>query len=522
MGDMRPFLIDRLLDPQAFPHPVEPPQIVETHISWVILTGEYAYKIKKPVNLGFLDFTSLERRKHYCEEELRLNRRTTPELYLGVVPIAETPAGPRVGEEPAVEYAVRMRQFPASARLDRQLESGRLRPQHLRTLAKTVADFHLSLPPLPVDDPVPMTARLTQFALDNFTAIRAAYGRNPVPPLLPQIEAWMRKQIERMAPVFANRALQGFIRECHGDLHLANTARLAERIILFDCLEFDADLRNIDLMNDAGFLVMDLMAHGRDDLAIVFLNDYLEHTGDYAGLAVIRFYLVYRCMVRAKVAAMQPEAINGVGKHTLRYLQLANRLAIRSRPPRLLIMHGFSGVGKTWLGDRLISAMPAIRVRSDLERKRLHGLQALDRSDSGLATGLYASEVTDRTYQHLADCCEAILRARFDVIADATFLRHWQRSLLVGRARHARAVPVILDCTASIATLRQRIRRRLEDPCRVSEAGEEVLDYQLSHHEKLVPEECRITIPVNLEHGVDLPLLVHKLRSFQGTAIAWA
>ncbi len=513
---MKPPLIDKLLDPSVFPHPVETLQIVETHISWVILTGEYAYKIKKPVNLGFLDFTSLARRKHFCEEELRLNRRITPELYLGVVPIADTPDGPRVGREPAVEYAVRMRQFSAGARLDRQLEAGRLTTQHIRTLAKTVADFHLSLPPLPVDDPAPMIKRLAQFALDNFTAIRAAFGSSTVPALLSQIEAWTRMQIRSIPPVFANRALQGFIRECHGDLHLANTARLGERVILFDCLEFDNDLRCIDLMNDAGFLVMDLMAHGRDDLALVFLNDYLEHTGDYAGLAMIRFYLVYRCMVRAKVAALQPEARNGARKHTLRYLQLASKLANHSRPPRLLIMHGFSGVGKTWLGDRLISAMPAIRVRSDLERKRLHGLPARARSDSGLATGIYASEATDRTYEHLAGCCEAALRASFDVIADATFLRQRQRALLVERARQAQAIPIILDCSASIATVRHRIRQRLEDPGRVSEAGEDVLDYQLAHHESLASDELRITVPVNLENGVDIPLLAHGLRNFEG------
>jgi aminoglycoside phosphotransferase family enzyme/predicted kinase len=515
---MNTALIKSLRNTSAFPHAVKNLKILETHISWVILTGEFAYKIKKPVDLGFVDFTSLERRKYFCEEELRLNQRMTPDLYLDVVPIAETAAGPRIGQEPAVEYAVRMRQFPHEARLDHQLELGRLYMEDMRALAEMVAGFHESLPPKRVINSAEEVTRIRRFALDNFTQIKTAFDGSTAPPDLSQIEAWTQQQLETLTPLMENRALDGFIREGHGDLHLANIARPENRLILFDCLEFNPELRWIDPINDIAFLVMDLITNGREDLAFTFLNAYLEQTGDYGGIAVLRFYLVYRCLVRAKVAAIQPGDSSDCGAsrsadNSRRYLQIAKILVNHSTPPRLFITHGFSGVGKTWLGDRLIGKIPAIRIRSDVERKRLFNLAPGERSDSGVESGLYTASATDRTYQHLAGLCDIGLRARFNMIADATFLQRRHRVLFLDLADRLQVMPVILDCSAAVETLRNRIRTRATDPQHVSEADLGVLEHQLAHHDPLTADEKKLTIQVSLDQDIDFSTLIQHIAS---------
>ena len=497
--------LDRLLDESAFPHAVEQVELLETHISWVILTGKLAYKIKKPVDLGFVDFTSLARRKYFCEEELRLNQRTAPELYLDVVPIAETEEGLRIGREPAIEYAVRMRQFPGDARLDHQLELGRLTEDDMLAAAEVIASFHRSLPPKPCVHPTDEINRASQHALDNFTQIRTALSGELFQQLLSQLEAWTRAQIELLKPAFKDRALGGFIREGHGDLHLANMVKLENRIVLFDCLEFDPELRWLDLMNDIAFLAMDLMAHGREDLAYAFLDSYLQQTGDYPGIAVLRFYLVYRCLVRAKVAALQSS-----GK-TPAYLDLARSLVDHSRTPRLFLMHGFSGSGKSWLSSRLMSALGAIRVLSDLERKRMHGLSSSQSSQSGIETGLYDASATERTYECLAHYCAVGLRAGFDMIADASFLQQRQRQRFVDLAKQLQVELIILDCTAPLETLRERIQKRAADPLNASEADLAVLEHQLTHHDPLTDQEKQCAIQIAMGEACDFAGLLRQL-----------
>lgn len=512
---MKPGGIDSLLQAAAFPHAVAKLELIETHISWIILTGEFAYKIKKPVDLGFVDFSSLARRKYFCEEELRLNQRTAPDLYLDIVPIAATAQGLRIGQQPAIEYALRMRQFPGDARLDRQLESGRLTVNDMLAAAQVIADFHDSLSATPLHHPADEIARISQFALDNFTQIRAALNDDQFHPLLIRLEAWTRRQIALLDPAFKDRAAGGFVREGHGDLHLANMVTLERRIVLFDCLEFDPGLRWLDLMNDIAFLVMDLMAHRREDLAYTFLNAYLEHTGDYPGIAVLRFYLVYRCLVRAKVAAMQlggnwAGAADSPDEKTRRYLELARSLVEPSMAPRLLLMHGFSGAGKSWLSSRLMGGLGAIRVRSDLERKRLHGLARGQSSGSGIEAGLYDARATEQTYDLLARYCETGLRAGFNMIADASFLRRRQRQRFAALAKHLQAALFILDCTAPPETLRERVQKRAADPRQVSEAGLAVLQHQLAHHDALTDQEEQYVIRLSKEGHQDVPGLLRE------------
>jgi len=491
---LRPQWIRGLFDANAYPHAVGQIQLIETHISWVFLTGEYAYKIKKPVDLGFLDFSSRERRKFFCEEELRLNRRTTEAFYLGVVPIASVDGRPVIGREPAVEYAVRMRQFPPDARLDRRLAAGRVSAADLKSLATQLAEFYRSAPVAAEIDPGMAAEHACAPALHNFEHIQGDHISQESRLRIDAVETWTRARAVALKHVFQRRAAGGFVRECHGDLHLANLFAWEGRIYPYDCLEFNPDLRWIDQASDIAFLVMDLMARGKTGLAYVFLNTWLEETGDYEGLEVLRFYLVYRSMVRLKVAAIQTRVLHedAQGEHAIKarlYLDLARRLMDRPAHPRLVIMHGLSASGKTRTSARLIPAMPAIRVRSDLERKRLAGLPGHHHQQAGIDTGLYSEDGTKATYGKLLTDSETGLRAGFNMIADATFARRYWRARFMDMARAAGAKPVILSCSAPLETLVKRIRERAAAGLDASDATPEVLARQVARFEALDKDE---------------------------------
>ncbi|MBS1222972.1 MAG: aminoglycoside phosphotransferase [Proteobacteria bacterium] len=301
-------LIAALLQPKRYPHPVKTVEHLQTHISHVLLAGDYAYKIKKPLNLGFLDFTSLERRKYYCEEELRLNGRLAPEIYLDCVPIGGEPAHPVLGRSAgdAIEYAVRMRRFPQDALLDRVLTAGGLEPRHLDALARRLAEFHRAIPAADPATPFGLPERVRQPMLDDFTQTRPLLADPVDRDVLTAVERWTLAASERLGPRLAERKASGWIRECHGDLHLGNMVLAdAGQVIIFDCIEFNDDLRWIDVISDLAFLTMDLRFRGTGPFAQRVLNTYLEYSGDFAGAALLSYYQVYRAMVRAKINAIQ-------------------------------------------------------------------------------------------------------------------------------------------------------------------------------------------------------------------------
>ncbi|HUL80542.1 MAG TPA: AAA family ATPase [Gammaproteobacteria bacterium] len=501
-----PSLVAALKRPGAYDHGVAAVRLAETHISWVFLTGEYAYKVKKPVKFSFLDFTTLERRRRFCEEELRLNRRLAPRLYLGVVPIGGDP--PRVGAEPALEYAVKMREFPEDARLDRRLEAGTLPAEQLRAFGARLAAFHDEQPPL-----APHAAAATAIAAarDNFEGLAEqlrARERRELEPL----RAWTEERAGAIAPLIAKRAELGRYRECHGDLHLENLLSLDGEILAFDALEFDAALREIDVASEAAFLAMDLRAHGRADLEHEFLTAYLEAGGDYEALAVLRFYMVYRALVRAKVRALKAAQKSAEsGRSTIEpYLATARQL-IEPRSPLLAITRGLSGSGKTYATQTLIGALRAVRVRSDLERKRLHGLGAGARTGSAVGAGLYDPGATERTYARLADVAATALRNGFDAIVDATFLRRAEREAFARLAADARARFAILDCTAPEEVLRRRIVARSASGSDASEADLAVLDHQLATQEPLTQAELAASVRIDTVAPLDIPALLAAL-----------
>jgi aminoglycoside phosphotransferase family enzyme/predicted kinase len=512
-GDAR---LDRLIAalrvPARYAHAVERVELLQTHISCVLLAGDYAYKIKKPVNLGFLDFSTLQARRHYCEEELRLNRRTAPELYLDVLAIGGSEAAPVIGSGGrAIEYALRMRRFGQDDLLDSIARRGALLPQHIDALARCLAAFHAEIARAAPDDAYGSPERILAPALQNFEQLLPLMRAKADIAQLARLRDWSAREHATLAPVFTARKREGWVRECHGDLHLGNIALLGGVPTPFDGIEFNPVFRWTDVMNEIAFLVMDLVDHRLPRLAFRFLNAYLERTGDYAGLEVLRYYLVYRALVRAKVSCLRAHQA-GVAAHEKsevehdyrRHLHLAERLAAGVRPA-LLIMHGPSGSGKSTAAQGLLEALGAVRLRSDVERKRLYGLDAQARSDSGLNAKLYAPEASARTYARLAELARSALAARFPVIVDAAFLRRGERERFAALAHEAGASFLIADCAASVATLRARVSAREREAHDASEAGLEVLEHQLASTEPFTPDELAHTMRIDAEHGAGPP-----------------
>ena len=502
MPEGLPPLVQALTDPDCYDHPVAAVRLVETHISYVLLTGTYAYKIKKSLNLGFLDFSTLEKRRQACLDEVRLNRRLAPEIYLGVVSLTGSPSSPRIdGAGEAIEYAVRMRQFPPDATLDLLDAQGLLEARHIEAIAATLGRFHLDgCQRAEADSPWGGPEAVWRPVEQNFLQIAPRLDDPTNSRRLDALRRWSEAEHTRLAPCMVQRKRDGLVRECHGDLHLGNLAWVDDGLLVFDCIEFNPELRWIDIVSEVAFCFMDLIHRRHRDWAWLLLNRWLEQTGDHGGLALLRYYAVYRALVRAKVAFIRAsqggDHHDDAGVEGRAYLQLAEELT-RLPVLHLDITHGLSGSGKTTVTHALMQSGAAIRLRSDVERKRLAGLDALARSGSGIASGLYSADATRHLYQHLADLADGILQAGWPVIVDATFTARWQRDLF-RRLADARGVDFrILDFALAEATLRERIRQRAQRGSDASEADLAVLQHQLETQEALAPDELGAVVAVD-------------------------
>jgi len=460
-------LMAALSRPETYPHDVDDIQCIETHISWVFLTGQYAYKIKKPVNFGFLDFSTLDKRRFFCEEELRLNRRLAESLYVSVVAIIEEvpdsleitqgksadnasdapePTLPLrisdAGAGKAIEYAVKMRQFDRQHSFDVMLASGTLTLSHMVETAQVLAQFHSKCAvagqtptfgtPQAIQQPVmenfrqlalslhsifstlstqltiplaiPLTTSLTTTLTTTLTTENLKKSgvinpdvKNNIDKTLQRLHHWVEDQHASLRSIFNERKNAGFIRECHGDLHLGNITLWQGHVTPFDGIEFNEHFRWIDVMSELAFIIMDLDDHEQPALARQIRSTYLSLTGDYDGLRVLRYYQIYRAMVRAKVAGLSLEQtlqqsleqklelgsetpadnakstdiekVNGQLTEINNYLTLAERYT-KNHAVGLFITHGVSGSGKSTLSKKISLAADIIHLRSDVERKR--------------------------------------------------------------------------------------------------------------------------------------------------------
>jgi aminoglycoside phosphotransferase family enzyme/predicted kinase len=495
-GDYVPYdqksLIRALQDPAIYNHPVSGISLFETHISWIILTGEIVYKVKKAVNFGFLDFSTLEKRHFYCQEEVRLNRRFAPALYLDVITVTGDARRPALqGTGQPIEYAVRMRQFSQQALLSSMAAHHALTTEYIDELTALVAAMHARADVAGAGEPYGLPGDIHHWVMENFQHIRPVLQDTAQRERLEDLERWCEREFRHKHDAVKARKDTGFIRECHGDLHLGNLALVDGRITPFDCIEFNPCLRWIDVMSETAFLMMDLQDRGYRDLAYRFLNGYLQKGGDYRGVRILRYYLVYRALVRAKVAVLrlqQPVQASDVTRagwgEYASYMQLAWHYA-SSSAPGLIITHGLSGSGKSWYASRLAVRQGAIQIRSDVERKRLYGYQMNANTGSGIHSGIYSEGASFKTYTRLAELARDVIEGGYTAVVDAAFLRHADRKHFRKLAARLGVPFVMLSFSADEETLRERIRMRQacgKDP---SEAGIEVLQAQLGFREPL-------------------------------------
>ena len=505
MSHAYPPLIAGLLRPEAYPHPVvDPVRLVETHISWVLLTGTYAYKVKKPLRLSFLDYSTLDRRRSLCEEEVRLNRRHAPGLYLGVSAIGGRAEAPRVDDAgPPLEYAVRMRQFDAGDELGALLAANAVTAGELAALGADIAGLHDRAVRAPPETRFGHADTVNRITLDNFAELRRIPECTTDPAEVERLEESVTAAFERRRSLVHDRRQAGHVRECHGDLHCGNVVRWRGRLTPFDGIEFDAALRFIDVVNDIAFLTMDLAERGRPDLRHAALQAWCESSGDFAGLPLLPYYECYRALVRAKVAALgalqaptPSEARDAAVTSCRRYLDWATR-RLGPRRPAVLLTCGLSGSGKTWLARAIAPELAALHVRSDVERKRLAGLAPHADSRSEPDGGIYTLEFNARTYERLERCAVAALAGGENVIVDAAFLRRGERLRFLDLASTANAQAIILHCYAPQAVLRQRVIDRHAARNDASEAGVDVLARQPSYWEGFEERELAHVVEVD-------------------------
>lgn len=488
-------LIRSLMDPACWPHGGADRRRIDTHISSVVLAGELAYKVKKPLDLGFLNFLSLQARRTACDEELRLNRRLAPDIYLTVAAITGAIDAPLIdGPGPVLDWAVVMRRFDPDAILSNL--AAQLTPALIDRLAERVSAFHLAAAVCPQDEPFGTPAVAFAPMQDNFDQILALAGDRH--PSLTTLHTWTERQYQQLGDTLRARKAGGHVRECHGDLHLGNIALIDGEPVVFDAIEFNPGFRWIDTLNDVAFLTMDLHHAGRGALAWRFLDRYLQATGDYDGLAVLRFYEVYRAMVRAKIAAIRAhqelaaQDRDAVDAELGSYIALAGQLTA-AHGGAVVITHGVSGSGKSYHSEALVGALPAVRLRSDVERKRLLGVDA---REDATALGAYSADLTQRTYARLATLARTVVRAGCVALVDATFLHAQQRALFRDLAADMRVPFLILDCDAPVEVLRERILRRQRAAGNVSDADLTVLEGQLAARDPLSDGEIESSVQV--------------------------
>ncbi|TWT51685.1 Phosphotransferase enzyme family protein [Thalassoglobus neptunius] len=469
--------------------------LIETHISWVVLAGNRGWKIKKPVDLGFADFSTLELRKHFCEEELRLNSRLAPEIYRRVVPITGTVDQPQFdGSGEIIDYAVEMQRFPVGRILSEMIGTTQVENRHFETLAEDVAEFHQSVSTAPADSRFGSPEKVWTPVAENFEQLKLRISEEHSLKVLARVEQEAEREWQTLEKLVSLRKQEGFIRECHGDMHLGNMVLLNDRIRIFDGIDFNEELRWIDVICEVAFVVMDLEHRGMSHEAVLFLNKYCEETGDYHGLRLLSFYASYLAMVRAKVAAIRrtqqsEDDQEPDRKEILPLMELASSY-FHDRPRKLILTFGLSGSGKSYFSQHLVGPLRVIRLRSDVERNRLNEAKQLGEN-------VYSSESKEEVYRHLRRCAESVLRGGMSVIVDATFLDPEQRKPFFELASEMGCELVILQFDAPGSILKKRVAQRQQDGNDASEADLSVLEKQQREFQPLSETESPFAVRVD-------------------------
>ncbi|MEA3455890.1 MAG: AAA family ATPase, partial [Campylobacterota bacterium] len=480
----------------------ESAELIQTHISTIILSDNFVYKLKKPVDFGFLDYSTLNKRHKYCLEEIRINEKYAPTLYLGVVSITGSIEAPQIdGEGQVLDYAVKMHRFSQQDQLDNIVDHSGLEIEMMDKIAKLVAHAHNNAAPVDKASDFGEPKQLLNPMLENFDLLKSIATEDALSQELSSIITWTHKQFEILKPQLQHRKKQGFIRECHGDMHLHNMALYEGDLILFDAIEFNPYLNHIDVISDLSFLLMDLEYRGLTHHSYRLLNHYLELTGDYEAVALLDFYKTYRAMVRAKVAALRitqerdNEVLRVLADEVKKYMELA-QIYTGKKKPSMGITHGFSGSGKSTFSLMMVEQYGAVRIRSDRERMRMF--------ESAGEESIYTADATKLTYEHLLTLAISVYNSGYSVIVDATFLKQWQRELFLKQAAMTDIPLHIYTMKCDLALMQSRIKKRSQEDSDISEADLEILQKQLLGAEPLLESEKELAVTIDCSSMVTM------------------
>lgn len=471
MNEALPRYIADLLRPSAYAHPAEGVELVQTHVSYVLLAGDFVYKIKKPLDLGFLDYSTLERRRFMCEEEVRLNGRFCDGVYLGVAPVTLEADGTHriAGTGAVVEHAVWMRRVPAERTMPRLLETGALTHQHLASLARKLWAFHEGAARGPEITDCGRAAAVRANWDENLEVAREDVGRTITVERFKALEAFGERFLGDHGRLFEARADGGYVRDGHGDLRSDAVVFETDRsVCLMDCIEFNDRLRFADVASDVAFLAMDLEYRGHRGEADDFVSLYLEGTPDATFTAVLPFYRIYRACVRGKVEVLQakePEVPadqrEAARERAQRYFELAERLAGSIPQRRLVAVMGLSGVGKSYVARALAGRMSAVLLSTDVIRRTRPA--AGGPAPAAYGEGAYTSEARERVYREMMAQAALHLAEGRSVVLDATFLRREQRAWALDAGRNAGAPTFVVHVMAAGDVVKERLAARETD-----------------------------------------------------------
>jgi hypothetical protein len=511
--------LEALLDSSAYDEPTASVVLLQTHVSFLFLTDKFVYKIKKPVDFGFLNFVTLDRRRFYCEEEVRLNRRLCPDMYLGVVEVRESPAGVRLyGQGTIIDYAVKMKRLPSEKMLDRLLEEDGVSTDDIREIARTIGTFHLRAERSREIDSYGSLEVIRRNWMENFSQVEPFLSCTLSATDLQFIRQWVESYLDAHGDLFAERVAHGFIRDCDGDIHSENIC-LADQVYIFDCIEFNARFRFSDTASDLAFLLMDLEYRNRRDLAELLLHEYCVATGDRSLTGVLDFYLVYRAFVRGKVESFRlddpqidDEAKERARKSARRHFRLAcGYIGRRNLPPVLVAFSGLMGAGKSTLARELSFQLGLEQLRSDILRKTLGGLSTATRCQDAFNQGIYSPEFTRKTYREMFRRAEDLLKSGRGVILDASFARKVDRAEAADLARRLGVRFHLFHSWCPDSVVRERLEDRMSDVREVSDGRWELYFQQKNDFEPLESaceswDEIDTSLPVeeNLERIVSL------------------
>lgn len=477
-----PRMIRELLLPGAYPHPAADLRLEETHISWVLLAGPYAYKIKKPLDLGFLDFSTLDRRSAACEVEVRLNQRLAPSTYLGVVDVVERGGKVHIGGPGrVVDRAVWMRRLPADGMLPALLARNAAPPLLMQRLARDLARFHASAATGPGVDEHGSPETIAALWQQNFEQVGRFVGSVVPRWEIAVAERFVRSTLEAERGLFEERVATGRIRDGHGDLHAASICVVDGEIVPFDCLEFSPRYRCADVAAEVAFLAMDLDHAARADLGWTFVSSYVRSSSDPAIWRLLNFYKAYRAFVRGKVRSLRlietgrsPGEIEAIAADARAYFDLAAAYSGGVVAPTVTVTAGIPGSGKTTLARALAARSGAVHLSTDVTRKRLARLRQPERARSPFADGIYTREATRRTYAELRRQAARWLRRGVSVVLDGTFGDPRQRALARQLALRAHAGFLLVLTTCDDATRQERIEARVREGANASDADWEI------------------------------------------------